>query len=202
MKEEIRILYSQYFQLAKSVYLTKAGGTNTQAEWLIKKTVSYKIVGQYEYFEKKELMEYADLILKIIDPLSQVSLKEIEGSLFYLFTIQKPEETNNYSMEEKLWLHLWNCTYLDMIRQLVGGLEGRIPKLSLGPGFYNIDMETADEIYQLLEGQKYGISMKNHMFIPSETCAGLILYGEAIEKTAGKPCKTCKGTKHCEFCIF
>lgn len=202
MKEEIRILYSQYFQLAETIYLKKSGATKKQVEWLKKETSSNKIVGQYHYYEKQELADKKEVIKKIISPIKQMKFEQIEECVFYIFTIKEIKNKNLYDMEESLWLHLWNCVYLDAIRQMIGRLEMRIPKLSLGPGFYHIDMETADILYELLEGKQYGIKIENHMFKPIYTCCGVLLYGDKIKSLKKKPCETCKAVNHCEFCIY
>lgn len=202
MKEEIRILYSQYFQLVETMYLKKSGATRKQVEWLKKETSSNKVVGRYHYFEKGELEDKKELIKKITNPIKHVEFEQIEESIFYIFTIQEIKNKKLYDMEENVWLHLWNCVYLDVIRQMIGRLEMRIPKLSLGPGFYHIDMEIADTLYKLLEGQQYGIKIENHMFNPIYTCCGLFLYGDKIKRLEKRPCETCKAMNHCEFCIY
>lgn len=202
MTEEIRILYPQYFQIAEAVYLKKYGTTKKQVEWLKKNTSSNKVIGRYQCYEKKELEENKELIKKMIQPLENIKYEHIEECIFYLFTIQQIENKNLYDMEENLWLHLWNCAYLDGIRQMIGGLELRTPKLSLGPGFYHIDVEIIDTLYNLLEGEQYGIKIKNHIFNPVYTCCGLFLYGDRINIPENRPCETCRAVNNCENCIY
>lgn len=205
-EEEIRFPSFTYSYLAEPFYLKHNGVKKEDIIRLKQMTVSSQVVGKTCYYNKIEIKQEKELYSRLEQWKKKNSFTEqIEGYLLYILTIANQSVKIKLSKTEEFMLQIWNCAYLDGIRQVLGTRGQQKEKssfLSLGPGFYGMEMDMTEIIYQILKGRDYDIKVRNNSFITPYTCCGIYIYGENFHRKDIVPCIYCKGTENCDFCMW
>lgn len=149
----------------------------------------------------------------ICNPFVLMKKENIKGIYVYVIT------GGDYYLDDRpildqLFADMWGTAYVDAGRENLAERifedfkkrnttdENIIISSSFGPGFYGMETGDVVKIFNLVDGEKIGVTCRDRgLMVPLKSCAGIYI---AVESTTELPefeCETCLGNgKNCNFC--
>lgn len=143
----------------------------------------------------------------------RLSPEHISGVYAYLLTAGIFELDDGEPILDQLYADIWGTAYVDagieVLKKIVeadlndDGRSGDIIVLdSFGPGFYGMDVNQVCRFFELLEGDKIGVTVRSScLMLPLKSCSGFFVGVDDKTSLPGSDCKSCRSEyKNCAFC--
>jgi len=139
----------------------------------------------------------------VCNAFSRIKKNNIRRVYAYLLTagIYKLEE--NAPIMDQLYADIWGTSFVDAgLEVLKKRLAGESAYEAFGPGFYGMDVDQIKKFFELLDGKKIGMEVREScLMLPLKSCAGFLIVVRDKSDLPDSDCFNCKaGRKGCEFC--
>lgn len=138
--------------------------------------------------------------------------EHISGVYAYVLTAGIFELDDSDPILDQLYADIWGTAYVDaglevlkrfVEKDLESNGKGNISVLdSFGPGFYGMGVNQVGKFFELLDGDKIGVTARsNSLMLPLKSCSGFFIGVDDETVLPASDCKSCRAEyKNCGFC--
>lgn len=133
----------------------------------------------------------------------QIDYNSIKNIYAYILTAGIYELDNEDPIMNQLYEDIWGTSFVDAgLEVLKKTLDQTNVMDDFGPGYYGMEITQVGNFFQILDGEKIGVQVKNNsLMLPLKSLTGFIVSVEDESKLPASDCKSCKaGNKGCSFC--
>jgi len=134
---------------------------------------------------------------------SQINKNGIKRLYAYLLTAGVYTLPENAPIMQQLYADIWGTSFVDAgLDVLKKRLAGDSALEAFGPGFYGMDIDQLGKFFEILDGGKIGMEVREScLLLPLKSCAGFLIAVNDKSDLPDADCMNCRaGRKGCEFC--